>query len=329
MLKILMVMPSSKDDSFGCLFGLREKAQLAKAGVTVFDFYPKSRTSPIVLFFEWIRLRKVISNLRPDVVYAQYGTATALLSVCASIAEPVVVVFRGSDLNPIPSGNRVRTFFGHAMSHIAAVFATKIICVSERLRSRLYWGKEKAAIVSGGVDADVFSEISKQNAREALGWPQDKLVVIFYAGMNPKVKRIDLAEAAVEIARKTFPGLGMHVIYSGLTAAQVAMHLNAADLLLFTSDFEGSPTITKEAIACGLPIVSVDVGDVAEQLEGVSGCKIVPRSPDLLAQAMVELLCARQRSNGPKVAYRFTSEFQTRLLLNVLSSAANNTKRGR
>jgi hypothetical protein len=50
---------------------------------------------------------------------------------------------------------------------------------------------------------------------------------------------------------------------------QVPQWLNASDVLLMTSLHEGSPTIVKEALACGLPTVSVDVGDVGEQIKGV------------------------------------------------------------
>jgi hypothetical protein len=42
-----------------------------------------------------------------------------------------------------------------------------------------------------------------------------------------------------------------------------------------TSDAEGSPVITKEALSLGTRVVSADVGDMATQLEGMSGCRIV------------------------------------------------------
>jgi glycosyltransferase involved in cell wall biosynthesis len=50
----------------------------------------------------------------------------------------------------------------------------------------------------------------------------------------------------------------------------------------------------KEALACGLPIVSVDVGDVAERIEGIDGCHLAEPQPAALAHKL-ELVFERRR----------------------------------
>ena len=55
---------------------------------------------------------------------------------------------------------------------------------------------------------------------------------------------------------------------------KIPTYLNAGDLLLLTSSHEGSPVILKEALACNLPVVSVDVGDAREKLENIAGCVV-------------------------------------------------------
>ncbi|WP_354269976.1 glycosyltransferase [Bradyrhizobium japonicum] len=79
---------------------------------------------------------------------------------------------------------------------------------------------------------------------------------------------------------------------------EVAQFLNAVDCLLLTSAHEGSPNIVKEALACNLPIVSVDVGDVAERIKEFEGCYIVPDEPTFLAEAVEKVLVRGKRLSG-------------------------------
>ena len=71
------------------------------------------------------------------------------------------------------------------------------------------------------------------------------------------------------------------------------------DALLMTSKTEGSPQVIKEAMACGCPIVSVDVGDVAERVNGVKGCYVVQsREPKDIADALLKAIAFEGRTNG-------------------------------
>jgi len=74
--------------------------------------------------------------------------------------------------------------------------------------------------------------------------------------------------------------------------------MSAADCLLLTSECEGSPTVVQEAMACNLPVVTVDVGDVQFCLGGVSPTRLVGRDPAEIGNAIAEVLTQGQRSNG-------------------------------
>ena len=55
----------------------------------------------------------------------------------------------------------------------------------------------------------------------------------------------------------------------------IPYYMNSADCILFTSIQEGSPNVIKEALACNIPIVSTNVGDVKERLETIDGCFVI------------------------------------------------------
>jgi len=69
---------------------------------------------------------------------------------------------------------------------------------------------------------------------------------------------------------------------SGVDHDAVPDYMNAADALLLTSHSEGSPNSVKEALACNLPVVAVDVGDVRERLAGVEPSRVAASDEELV-----------------------------------------------
>jgi teichuronic acid biosynthesis glycosyltransferase TuaC len=74
--------------------------------------------------------------------------------------------------------------------------------------------------------------------------------------------------------------------------------MNACDVLVLTSDFEGSPMVVKEAMATNLPVVSVRVGDVPDLIGTTPGCALAERDPADIAAKLVAVLRERQRTDG-------------------------------
>lgn len=294
--RVLFVYPGPIVSS-RLLFVRKQIDSLVAAGVSSQEFSLQSRTSLVILASEWVRFQREIRSFRPDIVHAQYGTATSAFCALSSSA-PIIVTFRGSDLNPAPSASFMRSILGRMLSQLSALRARRIICVSEDLRERLWWRKDVSTVIPSGVDTDIFRPKPRLLARQSLGWRADEKVVLFNAGNNPKAKRLDLAESAIRVAEARCGQIRFAVLDGSVPPERVSTMMSAADCLLFTSDWEGSPNIVKEAIACNLPVVSVDAGDIRERLMKISPSRVVDRRPDALGRALSEILERGARSNG-------------------------------
>src|SRR5258707_1257939 len=196
-LRVLAVtpLPSSRASM---IHVTRQVASLEVSGITCKTFTVASRTSPWVVLGEWRRLRREIRAFQPDMVHAHYGTMTAFLAI-VSTALPVIVTYRGSDLNPNRGRGWLLETVRTLLSQIAASRAARIICVSKQLKNKLWWHRDRASVIPTGVDTNVFYPRHSQEARRDLGWEKDERVVLFNAG-DPICKRLDLARAAVQFA---------------------------------------------------------------------------------------------------------------------------------
>jgi teichuronic acid biosynthesis glycosyltransferase TuaC len=309
-MKLLFVIPGKgggAEAGSSMIFARRQAESLAQEGVAVEVFHLRSRTSPRILLAEFWRLRRVLKSFRPHVVHAHFGTMTAMLTALAAGRCPLVITYRGSDLNPVPSARGLRAAMGRLLSQLAALRAARIVCVSGRLKQRLWWRRGRVTVLVSGVDFEVFRPEPRGLARARLGWPEEERVVLFHAGQDSPNKRLDLAEAALREVKLAGSPVRLEVLNGRGPSERIPVLMNAADCLLVTSDAEGSPTVVQEALASNLPVISVDVGDVPERLQGVACSRIVARDPAALARAVAELVEAPRRSDGRRKAGEFCS----------------------
>ena len=145
---------------------------------------------------------------------------------------------------------------------------------------------------------------SRAAARKALGIAEHEQIVLFAGAFANAVKDAPLAQEAVTMiapnsSKDLNEGAPRLQELRGFSRAEVNQWMCAANCLLMTSKTEGSPQVVKEAMACGCPIVSVDVGDVAERTSGVEGCYVVPtREPKDIAEALQKALAFEGKTNG-------------------------------
>lgn len=235
------------------------------------------------------RLRKQIKSFSPDVIHAHYGLS-CLLANMATRSVPVVCTYHGSDIN-LP---KVRI-----LSKIAMRLSAWNIFVSKRnmALANAEEGK-KCSLIPCGVALSEDQLQSKESARKTLGWGASEKKVLFAGAFDNTVKDPELAKQAIEKLKSKVADVEL-IELKGYTREQVNTLMCAANCLLMTSKTEGSPQVVKEAMACGCPIVSVDVGDVAERIDGVEGGYVVSsREPKEIALALQRALAFEGRTNG-------------------------------
>lgn len=231
-----------------------------------------------------VELRSRIERFQPDVVHAMYGGVLAERVTHIVRDRPMVVSFCGSDLlGEYLSGSlrRISSEYGILASHIAARRAVGIVVKSRNLEEALpaTVSRSKVRIIPNGIDLDRFRPLNQVDCRNGLGWDPDKFHVLFPTNGGDPRKRLYLGQAAIDKANRSGLNAELHQL-RGVPHEEVPIWLNASNVVLLTSLHEGSPNVIKEALACNVPVVSVDVGDVSERVEGIEGCHIALPDPD-------------------------------------------------
>jgi len=223
-----------------------------------------------------------LRSFKPDIVHAHYGLSGLFANLQRKV--PVVTTFHGSDINLAS----VLKF-----SRIAYKLSQKNILVSQRNLAISGFDKNKADVLPCGVDTEIFFPMDKNEARKKIGLSLDGKYALFSSSFANSVKNYPLAKQAIDIVNSV-----ELIELRGYKREEVALLMNACDLVLMTSHTEGSPQFIKEALACNCPIVSVDVGDVQELIGTASLSYVVESNPSSLAEKIKYILAKNERSNG-------------------------------
>jgi glycosyltransferase involved in cell wall biosynthesis len=158
---------------------------------------------------------------------------------------------------------------------------------------RLILRKKKYILLPCGVNLPNYVEEDICAVKQQLKWNPNKKNILFAGAFDNPVNNARLAQDSVSVIENA-----ELIELKGYTREQVTALLYASDAFLMTSFTEGSPQVIKEAMACGCPIVSVDVGDVAERIKGLEGCYIAERSPHDIAERLNKALSFNSRTKG-------------------------------
>ncbi len=198
-----------------------------------------------------------IKTFNPDIIHAHYSFSGFLVGLVYP-SKPIVVSLMGSD---IKSKNLIK----YVIKFFYRFAWAKTIVKSEDLKQSL--NLKKAIVIPNGVNTSKFHPGNKTEARKKLNWPLNKSIILFPSDPGRPEKNYNLLQSAIGHIKKTIQIKTM----VDIPYEDVVHYYNAADIVVLSSLWEGSPNAIKEAMECNRPIVATPVGDIPLLLNGVEG----------------------------------------------------------
>lgn len=230
--------------------------------------------------------RRIARESGIDVIDAHFGYPDGYAATLLGrwLGVPVTVTLRGTE----PAHARqpaLRRRLVRMLRDAARVFA--VADSLRRLALELGAAPDKVRVVGNGVDLDKFYPMPRAEARRSLDLPADSPVLIGVGGLVERKGFHRVLDCLPSLARR-FPAIRYVIVGGGSpegdeTAAlrAQAQRLGVADRVLFTGPLppdrlrqplsacdvfvlatrnEGWANVFLEAMACGLPVVTTDVG---------------------------------------------------------------------
>jgi glycosyltransferase involved in cell wall biosynthesis len=152
-----------------------------------------------------------------------------------------------------------------------------------------------AILMPNGVDTDAFRPLDRSLSLSMTGFDGSLFNIIFVGDPSRHEKNYSLAGEAVQILSDRAVNL---ITLKDIPAGMMPWYYNAANLLLLTSLWEGSPNCVKEAMACNLPVVATAVGDVPQLISGLEGCFISTFDSHHVAECIEKAMTFSDRTRG-------------------------------
>ena len=285
-------------------------------------------------FASWRKLQKIIDDFKPDIIHSHTFKAGLLVRI-GKKSTPIVHSFHGHHIYDPEFG-----FFQRKMINLVERRLAKkcdaIITIGNRVMHDLLakgiGRRDQYTSIAPGIEELKLTD--RKSNRKRFGIKESEYVVV-WLGRFTKVKRPDrVIEIAKQLPEVTFVMAGGGELLNGIwEAAPSNVKLlgfqnksdmwSIADIGLCTSDSEGMPLALIEAQYSGIPVVSTNVGSVAEIVEdGVTG-SLASGEINSLVIALKKVLNQikknqeMQKSSRKRAKRMFSSEVMTQAHLNL------------
>lgn len=268
---------------------------------------------------------------------------------------PVTITLRGTEV-PHSRNPSLRPHLIRALQAASRVFS-----VSDSLRRlalELGVAADKTEVVGNGVDTQIFQPEDQAEARTKLDLPAHARILISVGGLverkgmhrvidclpallqqHPNLLYLIVgsggpegdmrAELDAQVRRL---GLSGHVHFLGaLSPEELKWPLSASDVFVLATRNEGWANVFLEAMACGLPVVTTDVGGNAEVVCRDELGSVVPFGDGAALQQALDDALNKDWDRGAILGYAQANQWDTRVaqLLRALVPLLDNATRPR
>ncbi len=206
------------------------------------------------------KLRRYLKQNRYDIIHCHHSFSGAIFLLSGKWFKTKRLLSYQSD--PRNEGGRL-------LFRILYIFFNRIILKNKPK----YNNKPKIVHLPNGVNTSFFVPMNKNQCKDKLGLDKSKRYVLFMDSYNRRpCKRIDRFSETLSILREKYHYANLEpLVLTNTSRSLIPAYINASDLHLLTSDFEGSPNSVKECMACNVHVVSTPVGNVSDMLKDVEG----------------------------------------------------------
>ena len=235
------------------------------------------------------KINALIYKKKYDLIHIHFGLSGMFLLFNPFIKVPTILTLHGSDIQAYNGEGLMQK-----ISKLVVAHSTRTIILNDRMLEILKKHKQKLVKIPCGIDLSQFNS-SRNNINN------NTFLIGFPASRNREVKNFPLfIEIIYNLKNK---GYNVSFIeFDNFSRKEVVKNLCNLDCLIMTSFSEGSPQIIKEALACNVPIISTNVGDISELLNTVNNCSVIDSfQKEMFVSKIIELIDLKpieRKTNG-------------------------------
>lgn len=310
---------------------------------TIRIYFKQSKSKIINLLRFFKANNKALKRLcKPDIIHVHILTRLGIIARWQKLVHGIPYIITEHWSRYLP-GNDFSGFFRKWATKIVVKHASVVTTVTENLAKAMQnhgLKNPNYMVLPNVVDTNLFQIKPHENATPKIihiSCFEDKSKNI--SGLLESLKILrdkGIAYQAVLVGdgmdyeamkqKATFLHLNDNVTFTGMLQGQELVDVLASgDFLVLSSNYENMPVVILEAFACGLPVVSTNVGGISEIVNENNGLLVPPHDAEKLANAMQKMLESYQNYDANTLRDSIIKKFSNEAVGKLLNSLYSTT----